>query len=206
MVGRSRENARPLAARYLLFMGVAGVIAGFGVIYSNEILVVGAMAVSPDMLPIIATCTGLVLRRWRLARRSLATLALGLGFAGLVACVMTAILNPLGLLPGFKIGQTGFDSLFRVNAATVIVAFVAGVAGILAFETRASAAVGVAISITTIPAAAYLGVAAGDGQLSDAVSGLLVLGVNVAMITLGGSLTLLLQRRLGRRLAKEGHG
>jgi len=196
LIGRSRANARPFAARYLVFMAVAGVIAGMGVIYENQILIVGAMAVSPDMLPITATATGLVLRRWRLARRALITLVIGLGFAGFVAGVMTAILNPLDLLPNFQIGNTGFDDLFNVNASTVVVALVAGVAGILAFETRASAAVGVAISITTIPAAAYLGVATGIGQLSKALSGLLVLGVNIALITLGGSLTLLLQRRL----------
>jgi uncharacterized hydrophobic protein (TIGR00271 family) len=201
LLGRSRENARPFAARFLVFMGVAGVIAGFGVIYNNEILIVGAMAVSPDMLPITATCTGLVLHRWRLARRSFGTLAIGLGFGGLVAGLMTAILNLLDLLPGgFEIG-TSFDSLFAVNASTVVVAFVAGVAGILAFETRASAAVGVAISITTIPAAAYMGVATGIGEVSKGLKGLLVLGVNVTMIMLGGSLTLILQRRARRRFA-----
>jgi uncharacterized hydrophobic protein (TIGR00271 family) len=205
LLGRSRENARPFAARFLVFMAAAGVIAGFGVLYNNEILIVGAMAVSPDMLPITATCTGLVLRRWRLATRSFITLVIGLAFGGLAAGVMTAILNPLDLLPaGFKIGGTSFDNLFTVNASTVGVAFIAGVAGILAFETRASAAVGVAISITTIPAAAYLGVAAGVGQLSNALEGLLVLTVNVAMIMLGGSLTLLLQRWFRRRIAAEG--
>jgi hypothetical protein len=38
----------------------------------------------------------------------------------------------------------------------------------LSFETRASAAVGVAISVTTIPASAYWGVAIGAGQASGA--------------------------------------
>ena len=112
LIGRSRANARPFAARYLVFMAVAGVIAGFGVIYENEILIVGAMAVSPDMLPITATCTGLVLRRWRLARRGLGTLVIGLGFAGLVAGVMTAILNPLDLLPSIHIGHNVLHDFF----------------------------------------------------------------------------------------------
>jgi hypothetical protein len=56
--------------------------------------------------------------------------------------------------------------------------------------------VGVAISITTIPAAAYLGVAAGVGEESKAWGALAVLAVNVAMLLIGGTLTLLLQRRL----------
>jgi Domain of unknown function (DUF389) len=64
----------------------------------------------------------------------------------------------------------------------------------LALETRASAAVGVAISVTTIPASAFLGVAAGIGELSDSLDALWVLFANVTMMLVGGSLTLIVQR------------
>jgi hypothetical protein len=77
LLTQAGANARPLA-RYVVFMATAGVIAAFGVIYDNQILIVGAMAVSPDMLPITATCTALVLGRWGLSGRALATLAFGL--------------------------------------------------------------------------------------------------------------------------------
>jgi sorbitol-specific phosphotransferase system component IIC len=69
----------------------------------------------------------------------------------------------------------------------------------LALETRASSAVGVAISITTIPAAAYLGVAAGVGEADKALGALAVLGVNVATLLVAGTLTLVVQRRLAER-------
>src|SRR6478736_107618 len=49
VLGTAWVNARPIA-RYLAFMFVAGVIACYGVIDGNVILVVGAMAVSPDLL------------------------------------------------------------------------------------------------------------------------------------------------------------
>ena len=52
----------------------------------------------------------------------------------------------------------------------------------LALETRASAAVGVGISITTIPAAAYVGVAAGNGELAKVWGAVAVLGVNIVML------------------------
>ena len=52
-------------------------------------------------------------------------------------------------------------------------------AGVLAFESRAGAAVGVAISVTTIPAAAMAGVAAGLADWPQALGGLLLLSVNV---------------------------
>jgi hypothetical protein len=69
---------------------------------------------------------------------------------------------------------------------------------ILALETRASASVGVAISVTTIPASAYLGVAAGVGEESEALGALLVLAINVAMLIAGGCATLLVQRSQAR--------
>ena len=71
VLGQARKNARPVA-RYLVFMMAAGVIAGFGVIEVNSILIVGAMAVSPDLLPLTAACVGLVSRRARLAGHALA--------------------------------------------------------------------------------------------------------------------------------------
>ena len=198
LLSQAGNNARPLA-RYLVLMTIAGVIAAFGVIEHNSILIVGAMAVSPDILPITATCTGLVLHRWRLAWRAMVTLQLGLVTSFAVAAVLTLVLNALGLLPdGFEIGEGGLQGLSTVNISTVFVALAAGVAGMLALETRASAAVGVAISVTTIPASAYLGVAIGVGEASKAAGALLVLVINVAMLVVGGSAALILQRRLAR--------
>ena len=62
-------------------MVVAGVIAAFGVIERSTILIVGAMAVSPDLLPMSAACVALVARRPRLFGRAFGTLAPGLGLA-----------------------------------------------------------------------------------------------------------------------------
>lgn len=199
VLGQASRNARPVA-RYLVFMTVAGVIAAFGVIEVNSILIVGAMAVSPDVLPIVATCVGLVSRRLPLASRAFVTLAIGLGVTCLSAAVLTAALDLLDLLPsGFEVGEAALAGLTTVNDATIAVALAAGVAGMLALETRASSAVGVAISITTIPAAAYLGVAAGVGETDKAWGALGVLAVNVAMLMISGTATLVAQRWLTRR-------
>jgi uncharacterized hydrophobic protein (TIGR00271 family) len=199
LLGQAGDNARPVA-RFLILMAVAGVIAAYGVFYSNTILIVGAMAVSPDFLPIAATCIGLVARRRRLVGRAFWTLTAGLGTAGVVAGLVTVLLDLLNLLPSsFEVGENGLQGLTTVNSSTVMVALVAGIAGILALETRAGAAVGVAISVTTIPASAYLGVAAGVGEVDKASGALLVLGINVAMLLVGGSLTLAAQQTLTRR-------
>lgn len=83
-----------------------------------------------------------------------------------------------------------------VTLPIVVIAFVAGIAGMLATETRASAAVGVAISVTTIPAAAYGGISLAIGASQQALDGLTMLLVNVIMLLIGGTLTLTVQRML----------
>ena len=88
----------------------------------------------------------------------------------------------------------------------MLIALAAGVAAMLSFETRASAAVGVAISVTTMPASAYLGVAIGAGGIDEALGALVVLLVNVALLILSGSVTLLLQRWLPNRSRGAGLG
>ena len=136
-------------------MFAAGVIACSGVIDDNAILIVGAMAVSPDLLPIVPVAVGLVGRNPRLAGTSFLTLAIGLGLASAAAAIFGFAQDHLDLIPSsFDLHRTGvLGGLVHVNDE------IAGAAGMLAFETRAASAIGVAISVTTIPAAAYLGVA-----------------------------------------------
>jgi uncharacterized hydrophobic protein (TIGR00271 family) len=199
LLSQAGANARPFA-RYIVFMISAGVIAAFGVIYSNVTLVVGAMAISPDTLPITAAATAIILSRWGLALRAVIALVVGLGVACVVGGVLTFVLRQFGLPhAGFQVNTTFLQGLSTVNISTPIVAFAAGVAGMLALETRASSAVGVAISVTTIPASAYLGVAAGAGEAGTASGALLVLGINIVMLLAGGCATLLTQRWLADR-------
>ena len=199
VLGMAARNSRPFA-RYLVFMLAAGVIASYGVIDYNEILIVGAMAISPDLLPITAIGVGLVDRRLRLAARAFVTLAVGMAFASAAAAASALAQDQLDRLPtSFNIDSTVLGSLTAVNNETIVVALAAGVAGMLALETRASSGVGVAVSVTTIPAAAYLGVAVGLGETGHALGALAVLATNVAMLVIAAAATLVLQRALALR-------
>lgn len=196
VLGEARANARPVA-RYFLLMAVAGWIAGLGVINSSAILIIGAMAVSPDLMPICSTCVGIVGRRMRLAASSFMTLVLGLGMVMLVAALLVFFLHLFGLIADdFDVREIELQGLAKADYATALIALGAGVAAILSFETRSASAVGVAISVTTVPASALLGVAAGLGELSEVWGALLVLGINLVLLVAGGSLTLHLQRLL----------
>ena len=195
VLGEARANARPVA-RYVVLMAVAGLIAGLGVTTDNTILIVGAMAVSPDLLPICATCVGLVGRRFSLAWRALGTLILGMlivmAVAALLGLGVELFLQPENPARDYL---GGLGNLASVDYATVLIALGAGVAAILSFETRAANAVGVAISVTTVPASAYLGVGIGVGEIGEAIGALLVLVVNVTLMILTATITLYLQRR-----------
>lgn len=199
VLGAAKANSRPLA-RYLALINVAAIIAACGVITSSSILIVGAMAVSPDLLPICATCVGLARGDRKLASRAFTTLTLGLALVVATAAAVGALLGLFGFLPdGFEVEQSSLSTLAKTDYSTVLVALAAGVAGMLSFETRASAAVGVAISVTTIPASAYLGVALGAGGIDHALGALVVLAINVTLLIAGGTMTLLVQRILPNR-------
>ena len=94
--------------------------------------------------------------------------------ATLVAYLAMQFFMLTGLLdPGeVEINQTLATFVSVVDPFTVMVALAAGVAAMLAFVTdQGTTAVGVAISVTTIPAAAYAGVAlaSGDSEATDVI-------------------------------------
>jgi uncharacterized hydrophobic protein (TIGR00271 family) len=204
VMGEARTNSRPLG-RYLALMAVAAVLAAIGVITDNPILIVGAMAVSPDLLPICAACVGFVARRGRLAFRSLVTLLLGIVLTWLVAAAVAWGLQVTGILTGdFQVHDAALHGLNHIDYSTVLVALAAGVAAMLSFETRAQSAVGVAISVTTIPASALFGVSLGLGEVGVSWGAAGVLAVNVSLLLLSGTLTLAVQRWL--TAAAQGRG
>lgn len=206
VTGRAAEHART-ALLYLLFMAAAGVVAGAGVLDGSSILVVGAMALSPDLLPISAAAVGLVERRWALAARAVFTLFLGLGMAALTAAATTGLLRAVGRIDDDLVLDDSLlgSSLTHIGPGAVLVALAAGMAGMLAYETAGSEAVGVAISVTTIPAAAYIGCAVGLSNAAGGRGALEVLATNVVCIVAGSTLTLGVQRRLRRSTAPPRH-
>jgi uncharacterized membrane protein len=72
-----------------------------------------------------------------------------------------------------------------------------GVAGVLSLtSTKSAALIGVLISVTTIPAATNVGLAAAYGDGSEAVGAAQQLSLNLAAIVIAGIATLYVQRLL----------
>ncbi len=199
VVNQARTNAR-FGAKYAVFMTIAGIIAAFGVLTENAVLIVGAMALAPDLTPVTATTVGIVGKRWRLAGRGLLTLGLGYVLTILAAMLTASFLRVTHQLPdGYVLPIASVQSVATYSMMIVIIALAAGVAGIFAFETKASSAVGVAISVTTVPAAAYAGASLGVAQTMNTAEALVMLAVNVLMLVVGASVGLLVQLAVVRR-------
>lgn len=192
-VGESTE----LSASFLLFMTIATLIAGVGILLDSPVLIVGAMVVGPEFGPLLGVAVALVQRRPQLARRSL--IALVAGFA--LAIVVTWLLSELGLAAGMITAAntevtrplTGFTS--HPDRWSVVVALLAGVAGTLSLTTsKSSVLVGVLISVTTIPAAANVAVAAAAGHWGECGGAVGQLAINLGALLVACVATLALQR------------
>jgi uncharacterized hydrophobic protein (TIGR00271 family) len=187
-----------LSFSFVLFMIAAMQIAAVGIILDQPILIVGAMVVGPEFGPLAAVSVALVNRQASLARRSM--LALAVGFPIGIACALLTTLLFIGidLFPNdFADAQHPFTEFISdPDWLSFFVAFVAGSAGVLSLTSAKSGAlVGVLISVTTIPAASNVGVAAAYGEWGDAGGAALQLGINLGGIVAAGLITLFVQRR-----------
>jgi uncharacterized hydrophobic protein (TIGR00271 family) len=198
---RTSENVE-LSGVFLLFMVLAALIAAVGIYLDSEILIVGAMVVGPEFGPIAGFCVALVQRRRELAIRSGVALAIGFPLAIAGVYLATLFFKATDLTPEeFTAEEHQIANLISSpDAFTVIVAFCAGAAGMLSLSTAKSGAlIGVLISVTTIPAAANIGVAAAY-QDSDGWTGSLAqLALNLVSIVVAGTLVLAVQRMLYAR-------
>jgi uncharacterized hydrophobic protein (TIGR00271 family) len=93
----------------------------------------------------------------------------------------------------------------RPNVYSIIVAVLAGIAGVLSLTTAKSGAlIGVLISVTTIPSAANIGVASAYGDWSELAGAAEQLLLNLFSIVAAGVATLSLQRWVfARRRARH---
>jgi uncharacterized hydrophobic protein (TIGR00271 family) len=193
---RTSESAE-LSFSFLAFMVLAALIAAVGIMTDSQILIIGAMVVGPEFGPLAGLCIALVEGRGSLAARSLLALAVGFPLAIGAAFLGTLALRAAGRAPEELTAAGHPATLFiaNPNIFSFLVALLAGVAGILSLTTAKSGAiVGVLISVTTIPAAANVGVAAAYRNWDDCLGALTQLLVNLGALILAGVATAGMQR------------
>ena len=202
-VVRTTDADSALSVSYLAFLTIATSLAAIAIINDSAILTIGAMVLGPEFVPLAALAVAIVQGRPAGARRALVTLVLGF----VVAIGTTAALTLVGRgLRWFGTGllhadrpQTGF--ITAPDKWSLVVAVLAGVAGVLSLTSAKSGAlVGVFISVTTVPAAADMAVSLALGGGPEFRSAATQLGINLAGIIVAATATLAIQRAVWRRV------
>ena len=196
------ENVE-LSGNFIAFMVLAVLIATAGIFLDSPILIIGAMVVGPEFGPLAGLCVALVEQRGELAH------AVAEGARGRVSRWRS---RPASWCPsrsrswasrpdGFDLDAREFtEFITEPDFFSFFVAFLAGMAGVLSLTSAKSGAlIGVLISVTTIPAAANIGLAAAYGDGEEWRGAMAQLSVNLVMIVLAGVGTLYVQRLLYRR-------
>jgi len=195
---RTSESVE-LSAVFCLYMVLAAILATIGIVLDSTVLLVGAMVVGPEFGPIAGLCVALVQMRGGLARRSAIAIGAGFPLAVVAALLATLAFDAADLIPDdFDAAEHAFAKLISSpDVFAFIVAACAGAAGMLSLSTAKSGAlVGVLISVTTIPAAANIGIAAAYGDWHTAGGSAAQLAINLVAILLAGTATLYVQRLL----------
>ena len=189
------------APSFFILLTIAGMIAAVGILANSQILIVGAMVVGPEYTAIIAVALAITKRHRAAIHDGLVALCWGFG-AMVITYLFTLVIRESGLVPRAFIG--GVRPVASLIAApgtfSVIIAVLAGIAGVVSLtESRANALIGVFISVTTIPAAAGVGVFAAFGNWQPALDLFAELLLNVVVLVAVGAAGLQAQRVFWRR-------
>ena len=196
---RERGTYRP---SWFALLAIAGIIGAVGILTNSQILIVGAMVVGPEYGAMISVALGMDKRDQVTIRRGLSALLFGFLLAIVVTLLFSLVIRAVQLQPrAFEAGiRPVSDLIDSPNAFSVIVAVLAGIVGVVSLtEARASTLIGVFVSVTTIPAAADMGLSIAFGEWSEAGGAFLQLLVNVVILIAVGALGLAAQRRIWGR-------
>ena len=209
MVEAVIHQGEAYAPSFYVLLAIAALIGAVGILTNSEILIVGAMVVGPEYNAIMGVALGITRRARAEVRDGL--LALWWGFLAAIALTLLFGLavrasgkTPVPFLKGLR---PVADLINTPNVFSVIVAVLAGLVGVVSLtEARANALIGVFISVTTIPAAASVGVSIAYSSWSQAGGSVLQLLLNVVLLIAVGAAGLHAQRAIWRRRSPDQPG
>ncbi|MGH3395728.1 MAG: DUF389 domain-containing protein [Streptosporangiaceae bacterium] len=195
------------APSWYILLALAGVIGSVGILTNSTILIVSAMVVGPEYSAIIAVAMGIERRDHAPVWRGLRALAAGFLIAIVVTFVFSLLIRLIGHVPDdYRDGVRPVSELINSpDLFSVIIAVVAGIIGVVSLtEARAGALIGVFISVTTIPAAADIGLSVAFQSWRAARGSTFQLLLNVVLLILVGALALRVQRLVWRDRGSHG--
>jgi len=192
-----RRGARP-NVDFFVMMGLAAVIATFGLVQNSPAVIIGAMLVAPLFTPVLALSMAVAQGDVRLVRLAVESILKGIAVAiGLSTLLVVA--------PSLHTVTPEITARSHPNLLDLAVALASGAAGAYAIARKevAAALPGVAIAAALVPPLSVIGIGLALGDFRIAGGGALLFATNLIAIILAGAITLLL---LGFHPAHRGAG
>ena len=177
-----------LDRNFFILLSLATAITTFGLLSNSAATIIGAMIISPLMIPIVSLAYSLVVLNFRLVSYSLVRLFFGTALTILIAYLSTNII-------GFKIPGSEILARSEPTLLDLGVAISAGLAGAFA-KIRPSisdAIPGVAISVALVPPLCVVGISLATYDYALLTGGFLFFLTNLVSIIVSADLIFLWQ-------------
>ncbi|RYC04160.1 DUF389 domain-containing protein [Nocardioides zhouii] len=200
---RAYEEAE-LNWTYLAFMTLATLLASIAIVVDSQVLVIGAMVLGPEFVPIAALGLALVRRRRTLFGLAARTLFIGFGVAISATTVAAFAARALGWVVTKDVTgeRPGTDFIYSPDKWSFIVALIAAAAGVLSLTSaKVGGLSGVFISVTTVPAAGNVALGIAFGAWNEVSGSAVQLALNISGMVLAGWATLAVQHLVWNRKA-----
>lgn len=166
---------------------LSAIVAAVGLTQDSIAVIIGAMVIAPLLGPILAMILGTSLGELGIIKRSVLSAAAGLALA-------VAVGAAFGFSVPFDPTVPSIAERTQVGAASVALALASGAAAALSVMTGISGIlVGVMVAAALLPPAVAAGLLVGKAAFFAASGAALLLGVNIAALTLAGQLVFLVQ-------------
>ena len=188
---------------YLTFMSLATLLATIAIVLDSQILVIGAMVLGPEFVPIAAIGLALVRRRRVLFGLALRTLVAGFATSIVLATLAALAARALGWvrLEDVVGRRPETDFIYSPDKWSFIVALIAAAAGVLSLTSaKVGGLSGVFISVTTVPASGNVALGLAFGAWDEVTGSGLQLLLNLSGMALAGWATLAFQQAVWDRV------
>ncbi|SFS12426.1 DUF389 domain-containing protein [Sphingomonas jatrophae] len=166
------------SGRYAFLIVISAAISLLGLLMPSVAVLIGAMLLSPLMMPIIGMGFGIATFDFQEIRRSASALAAGALIAVLLSIVLVSV-SPIQTITSEIAGRT------RPTLFDLLVALLSAVAGAYALiRGRGGTVVGVAIAIALMPPLVVVGFGIATGNMTVFMGSLLLFLTNAVTIAL----------------------
>jgi len=176
-----RNGSKP-SHEYFIMLAIAAIIATIGLLTNSVAVIIGAMLVSPLLIPVIGISLGAVKGDWGLFSRAIEAEAKGVLFVILLVVMLTLI------IPSASVTS---EILLRTQPTPLdlFVALASGAAAAYALcrKSIGAALPGVAIAVAVMPPLSVAGIGFALRRPEIALGGLLTFAANVVAINFAAS-------------------